>query len=120
MKRIFNEMRKKTTELLNPHQSGHPITNNQSFAETLESLRRQRRQEEPARIVAEVFDCDSLHTKQLLNGRYDLQALTDALSQSTELDVERSAASDALDCLNACYKISPQLSLSPLPFFLSC
>jgi hypothetical protein len=104
MRDIFNEMRGKTTELLTPHQNGHPITYNQLFVETLESLRRERRQKEPERILCQFFGVNKLEAFKLA-GTYDLQELANLLAASSEPDVKRSAASDALDCLNAYYKV---------------
>ncbi|KAJ4307317.1 hypothetical protein N0V88_000700 [Collariella sp. IMI 366227] len=39
-------------------------------------------------------------------GSYDLRSLADSLAESGELDMGRFAASEALDCLNAYYKVA--------------
>jgi GTPase SAR1 family protein len=108
MKDIFKAMRDKTTALLNPHQYGHPITYNQPFAETLEKLRRERRQEQAERMLREYFGVDTLKPCRL-NDQYHLQTLANTLAASAEPDIKRSAASDALDCLNAYYMVSGHL-----------
>jgi GTPase SAR1 family protein len=117
MRDIFKAMRDKTTELLNPHQYGHPITYNQLFVETLERLRLERRQREPERILRRFFRVDMLADTSL-NGVYNLRSLANSLAAAAEPDVKRSAASDALDCLNAYYLVSgptPSAFLQQLP-----
>ncbi|SPQ23961.1 4aabc9d3-cb0e-4cab-b923-e71054945ea4 [Thermothielavioides terrestris] len=106
MRRIFDEMRDKTTELLRPNQEAHPITYDHSFAEALENLRRERMRKEPERLLAKFFGVSSLQSAPEWKGSINLQALARALAASTEPEVKRSAASDALDCLNAYYKVA--------------
>lgn len=114
---ILKEMRNKTTELLKPLQSGHPIAYNHYFAETLQKMRETRRREDQEKILCQFLDVTSLTTNaQLHNGYYNLSALSDALIASNEPDVKRRAAGEAMDCLNAYYKASLALhSSNPLP-----
>jgi hypothetical protein len=119
MKTILNEMREKTTELLTPHQDGHPITYNHYFTETLQKVRHERGQRDRERIIREFFGTSSLGSYRL-DGDYDLKRLSDSLAGSGgERDMERFAANEAMDCLNAYYKvIHPPPSLSH-PLFLA-
>ncbi|KAK4233831.1 interferon-induced GTP-binding protein Mx [Achaetomium macrosporum] len=105
MNGILKEMRDKTTELLNPHQRGHPITYNHYFTETLQKVRRERWKTERERILCRFFGVDSLRSWRL-NDDYDLRHLADSLAESDEPNMGRFAASEALDCLNAYYKVA--------------
>src|SRR5690349_7631804 len=49
LKRILREMHEKVTELLKPHQDGHPITYNHYFTETLQKVQRERKEKERER-----------------------------------------------------------------------
>jgi GTPase SAR1 family protein len=119
MKTILHEMREKTTELLSPHQDGHPITYNHYFTETLQKVRHERGQKDRERIICDFFGVGSLRS-YVLDGEYDLKRLSDSLAGSGgERDMERFAANEAMDCLNAYYKvIHPPPSLSH-PLFLA-
>ncbi len=76
MKDILKEMRDKTSELLNPHRNGHPITYNDLFLNTLEDVRYKRRKLERETALRQFFGVDSLHAYKLA-GTYDLQKLAD-------------------------------------------
>lgn len=106
---ILNE---KTTELLTPHQRSHPITYNHYFTETLQKLRNQRNQDEYTKIIKKFFGVSSLETPHYCGGNHDLCQLVTALVQCTEPDMNRFACSEALDCMEAYYKVGPP--------FLSC
>ncbi|KAK4118379.1 hypothetical protein N657DRAFT_606320 [Parathielavia appendiculata] len=105
MSGVLQEMRDKTTELLMPHQHGHPITYNHYFTETLQKVRRERGKNERERILCRFFGVESLKT-WYLKGDFDLRRLADSLAESGELDMGRFAASEAFDCLNAYYKVA--------------
>ncbi|KAK4112757.1 hypothetical protein N656DRAFT_836798 [Canariomyces notabilis] len=106
MKAILAEMREKIQELLRPHQEGHPITYNDDFARKLQELRHERRRKEIEKTVCETFGVQFLMNNYNLAGGYNLRLLADRLIGSKEPDVKRSAAIDALDCLNAYYKVA--------------
>ncbi|KAL2163975.1 hypothetical protein VTH06DRAFT_3188 [Thermothelomyces fergusii] len=107
MGEIMQDMRAKTTELLNQHKSGHPITYNDEFAEALEKLRRARLTvKNPAAVLREFFNTPSLSSYHPLNGHYNLNALAESLTKVREPDMKRFAAEEALDCLNAYYQVA--------------
>ena len=106
---ILKEMRDKTTELLKPHQNSHPITYNHYFAETLQNMRRER-QKNPEEILKHYFGVSSLDGDKRLNGSFNLRDLAKSLKESNEPDMKNFAATEALDCLNAYYKV-PKLPL---------
>ncbi|KAK4150761.1 interferon-induced GTP-binding protein Mx [Chaetomidium leptoderma] len=108
MKEVLKAMRDKTTVLLSPNQNSHPITYNHDFAETLRKVRSERRLKEPERLLRQFLGVNSLEPNNHLAACYDLKGLADALakSASSEPDMKRSAAGEALDCLNAYYKVA--------------
>ena len=107
---ILNE---KSAELLKPHQRSHPITYNQDFSESLQELRNERNQNEYSNIVRQSFGVSSLQDNHYCNGMHDLRQLVTNLVQRTEPDMNRFACSEALDCMEAYYKVKhPSLSYS--------
>ncbi|KAL2140436.1 hypothetical protein VTI28DRAFT_3819 [Corynascus sepedonium] len=107
MGKILEEMRAKTTELLSPHRSGHPITYNHYFTETLQKVRGSRQHKKsPAEILRTFFNVSHLEPRQHLSGYYNLSALAESLEECRELNMRRFAANEALDCLNAYYKVA--------------
>ncbi|KAK4233415.1 hypothetical protein C8A03DRAFT_19520, partial [Achaetomium macrosporum] len=105
MNGVLQTMRDKTKELLTPHQHSHPITYNHYLTETLQKVRRERGQNERERILCRFFGVDSLQSWHS-DDEYDLRRLADSLAESGEPDMGRYAASEALDCLNAYYKVA--------------
>jgi hypothetical protein len=106
MEGILKEMRDKTSELLNPHRNGHPITYNHQFTEALETVRCNRRKLEQEATLCQFFGVKSLQPLDKLSSKVDLQKLADSLAGSQELDMRRFAANEALDCLDAYYNVS--------------
>ncbi|KAJ4367254.1 hypothetical protein N0V85_009141 [Neurospora sp. IMI 360204] len=106
MKGILNEMNAKIAELLKPHQSGHPITYNQDFVTALRTARKDRMVKDPSKIIAEFFRVSSLSQPVTINGAYNLEFLAQAISDCTPLEMKHFAAKEALDCLNAYYKVA--------------
>lgn len=100
--RILNA---KTTELLTPHQKSHPITYNNYFTETLQKVRSGRSRDEYTRIIKDFFGESSLELVYV-NGAKDFRPLVTALVKHTEPDMNRFACSEALDCMEAYYKVA--------------
>ena len=115
LSQLLQTLNEKTTELLVPHRRSHPITYNHSFTENLQKLRNERSQNDYSTVVKNFFGVSSLIN---LNSHYDdhsydLGELVNALMQRTQTDVNRSACSEALDCMEAYYKVDrPSLSSS--------
>lgn len=97
----------KTAELLTPHQKSHPITYNNYFTDTLQKVRSERSKNEFSRIVKNFFGVSSLEPSFYpSHHQKDLGQLVTALMQSTEQDSNRFACSEALDCMEAYYKVA--------------
>lgn len=106
---IGSTLKSKADELLEPHKNGHPITYNHYFTETLQKVRDQRRMDEVRRTLARWLGVDEDQfgtTTYYLSGDYDFRMLMENLSSRSEPDMDRFAASEALDCMEAYYKVA--------------
>ncbi|KAG7289877.1 hypothetical protein NEMBOFW57_006254 [Staphylotrichum longicolle] len=105
MEGLLSKMRAKTTELLAPHQAAHPITYNYDFTKTLREVRHENNRKHPEKVLCQFFGLGSLGSRMRLDGYYDLSKLAESLASSNEPDMDRFAALEALDCLNAYYEV---------------
>lgn len=106
---ILKTLKPKADELLGPHKNGHPITYNHYFTETLQKVRDERRMVEVRAALARWLnvDEDKLDTTNYkLGGTFNMRRLMQSLSSRSEPDMDRFAASEALDCMEAYYKVS--------------
>ncbi|KAJ0117159.1 Interferon-induced GTP-binding protein Mx [Diaporthe amygdali] len=106
---IMKILQSKADELLQPHKNGHPITYNHYFTETLQKVRDERRMADVRKALAQWLDKDEdeLDTSSCnLRGSYNLRGLMEALASRSEPDMDRFAASEALDCMEAYYKVA--------------
>ncbi|KAI1483206.1 dynamin family protein [Daldinia eschscholtzii] len=102
---LLAQAKTKTSELLDSHRHIHPITYNREYAETIQKTGQTQR-EEFTRILIEFFGLASLDATTYLNQRsYQLNTLVDRLVKK-EPDVERLAASEALDRMTAYYNLA--------------
>lgn len=108
MDHIMMTLQAKADKLLLPHSNGHPITYNHYFTETLQKVRDERKVSEVRSVVAKWLEKEEheVSGKLQLRGIFDLGGLIDSLTARTEPDMERFAASEALDCMMAYYKVS--------------
>ncbi|KAL2060887.1 hypothetical protein VTL71DRAFT_8939 [Oculimacula yallundae] len=83
----------------------HPITYNHYFTDTLQKVRNERNKDDFARILQDFFRTSSID-KIIVNQQLDLGVLLNALVQRTEPDMNRFACSEALDCMEAYYKVA--------------
>lgn len=108
---IMESLGKKTEELLQPHQEGHPITYNQQFFESFQKSRDDRRRAEVVqaikhslKITDEQVDSGST-VREFYAHDVNFLQLVNSLAKRSESDVDRFAASEALDCMEAYYKV---------------
>ena len=102
---LLGSLNVKTAELLTPHQKSHPTTYNHYFTESLQKVRNERSKNEYSKIVKDFFGVSTLEPSLYINQHKDLRQLVTALVQSTEPDMNRFACSEALDCMEAYYKV---------------
>lgn len=109
LKSITETLRTKAEELLEPHKDGHPITYNHYFTETLQKVPDDRRMVEVRSALSRWLHKDESELDMggtWLKGNFDLRELTKALASRSEPNMDRFAASEALDCMEAYYKVS--------------
>ncbi|OXV05778.1 hypothetical protein Egran_06454 [Elaphomyces granulatus] len=98
-------LKAKTAELLTPHKTSHPITYNHYFTETLQKVHSKWCEDEYTEIIQNFLEVPSLESVYL--GSYkDFRPLVTALMRRPEPDMNRFACSEALDCMEAYYKVA--------------
>ncbi|KAE8335744.1 hypothetical protein BDV24DRAFT_179111 [Aspergillus arachidicola] len=103
---LLKDLQQRTSELLQPHQQGHPITYNHYFTENLQKARREAWGDSLSTIICNFFDVSFLGTVSLDCSSYNLRHLRDSILQSTESSMSRFAATEALECMLAYYKVA--------------
>ncbi|RMZ66327.1 dynamin GTPase [Pyrenophora seminiperda CCB06] len=107
LERISKDVKSKTAELLASHQRGHPITYNHYFTEMVQQVREKRITAELTRIIQDVFGVSSLHPSGKSQCvEMDYRPLLDALVAHRNPDLNQYACSEALDCMQAYYKVA--------------
>lgn len=106
---IWSELTKKNAELLAWHQSGHPITYNHYFTETLQRIRNESKREKYRNVLERHLGNPSSGDTVRVNQNVDIAALTNALIRISEPDMDRYAATEAHECTEAYYKVLLQL-----------
>ena len=103
------------SNILRPHQVGHPITYNHYLTENIQKFREERRKKSLIGKIDAFFGTDHSKGKTLCEGRpFDVKALVQSLASDTVADMDRLACSEAIDCMRAFYKVSDRL----LPYAL--
>ncbi|KAB8239942.1 hypothetical protein BDV35DRAFT_399104 [Aspergillus flavus] len=103
---LLKILHQQTRELLLPHQEGHPITYNHYITENLQRARREVWGDSLSKIISQFFDVSSLEETYLWSNPYNLRSLHESIFQSTEPDMSHFAATEALDCMLAYYKVA--------------
>ncbi|KAB8205023.1 P-loop containing nucleoside triphosphate hydrolase protein [Aspergillus parasiticus] len=121
---LLQSMEARLTELLEPHQAGHTITYNHSFTEDLQKARRAIMEDRFSHVLTDFFGVPQITTSTNTyynnnsnnqpqynynnnrNRDFNLRKLLDSLLESTETDMIRYAAREALDCTLAYYKVA--------------
>lgn len=106
LEQIVRDLKSKTAGLLAPHQSGHPITYNEHFTETVQKLRTERSRTEFTSVLKKFFSIDSLQQSLEVSYReVDFEGLLAVLMASNNPNLSQDACSDALDCMQAYYQV---------------
>ncbi|KAI9845871.1 MAG: hypothetical protein M1838_001526 [Thelocarpon superellum] len=108
MDKISAQLKEKVTEVLMPFQKGHPITYNHYFTETIQALREKRLEEQMTTRLRKFWGTvDSSTSPGTSDARgVQMKDLISALSTRDELDMDRHACVELLDCMEAYYKVS--------------
>lgn len=108
MDTLWEALMARLNETLKPHYRSHPITYNHYFTETIQKIRADRIRRECGEAVKSFFGVSSLtpHHNVSSRGYIDLSLLVDAITRgASEPSMERFAASEALDNMDAYYKV---------------
>jgi GTPase SAR1 family protein len=107
MDRITKELGMKVSEIMRPHQKGHPITYNHYFTETIQKARQEHEKKNMIRPLNAFFKLKPQTTSSYIQPQsFNTADLLDALTQRTEEDPDRFACSETVDCMEAYYKVS--------------
>ena len=106
LNQLLETLTTKTAELLAPHQKSHPITYNHYFTDTLQNVRSKRSEKEYTEILKKFFNLSSIESAIYINQTKDLRQLVTALAKRADPDMNYFACSEALDCMEAYYKVS--------------
>jgi Dynamin family/Dynamin central region len=92
--------------ILEPHRKGHLITYNHYFTENIQRAKARHRNKSLTQQLESFFGSYLEENGQVHQATFDLKGLVSALDQSTEADMDRYACSEAIDCMQAYYKVS--------------
>ena len=114
MERYADRLEVKVAEILDPHQKGHPITYNHYFTETIQKARQEHAKKDQARRLNAFLKIKPDMGSSYVNPHQGFHTgdLLEALNQRTEADMDRYACSEAVDCMEAYYKVSTNVNSS--------
>jgi GTP-binding protein EngB required for normal cell division len=101
---LKKELREKITELLKPHDTGHPITYNHYLTENVQKAQAGRRMRDIKRTLEQFFGDDYAHLGTVKLS-VNVENLTKLLATKTEADMNNYASSTATDFMEAYYKV---------------
>ena len=107
----------KSTDLLQSYQKSHAITYSRDFTKNLRQARSKRYKNEYTTILKSFFGIESLDSVYF-DQPHDLNPLVTSLMERVEPDSNRFACCEALDCMEAYYKVirCPCIYIDALPF----
>lgn len=100
------QLKKKIHEIIQPHQEGHPITYNHYFTDNIQKSRQKHDETQLACRVNSFFGQNLDAGSVFIERGFNTGDLIAALTQRTEQDMDRYAASEAIYCMEAYYKVS--------------
>ena len=104
MSEILSSLETKTSEVVRSHQILHPITYNAEFTETIRKVRDDRRRAQYTAVVKSFFKVSNLQEASYHSSKLG-DLVENLVRETTELDMDRYAAIEALDCMEAYYKV---------------
>lgn len=101
------EMCAKADSIIEQYRSGHPITYNHYFTETIQNVRTKRLEDDLIqRLRAFLHLRDGEALEELNFTKLKKASLISALSTRNEVDMDSYACGEAVDCMLAFYKVS--------------
>ncbi|KAJ4365361.1 hypothetical protein N0V95_000508 [Ascochyta clinopodiicola] len=105
LEKLTIELRNKMTELLKPHDTGHPITYNHYLTENVQKAQSRRRTQEIKKSMEKVLGGDFTFDG-IVTHSFNVNSLINALVTKTEADMNNYASSTATDFMEAYYKVA--------------
>jgi hypothetical protein len=105
LERLTSELRVKVAELLEPHDTGHPITYNHYLTDNVQKAQSKRRAEEIKESLKGALGKD-YNESGVRYVQIDVNVLTDTLVSKIEADMNNYASSTATDFMEAYYKVN--------------
>ena len=105
LEKLGDMLRAGTSELLKPHQTGHPITYNHYFTENIQKARQAHLRLATINSLKGFFGAHFDDNQVVQAPPFKMGDLVNALSAQTEADMEQFACSEAVDCMLAYYKV---------------
>jgi hypothetical protein len=108
--RIRQAFEAKAYELLKQHELGHPITYNHYLTDNIQKARQDHSKKMLAAKIENYWGVNPLGDNHILyvskgSSQINTRSLLQTLTTSTEADMENFACSEALDCMEAYYKV---------------
>lgn len=106
MEQRREDMSKTADSILERYREGHPITYNHYFTETIQNVRAKRMEDDLAERLRNFLQLNEGEALEELNFNKIKKAnLISALSIRNEVDMDRYACAEAVDCMFAFYKV---------------
>jgi GTPase SAR1 family protein len=103
---LQHDLKAMVASILEPHQQGHPITYNHYLADNIQKAKAQHRKKSLTQQLEAFFEKKIDGEDTFVHQRsFDLKSLLSSLDQGTEADMDRYACSEAIDCMQAYYKV---------------
>ncbi|KAI1385786.1 P-loop containing nucleoside triphosphate hydrolase protein [Hypoxylon trugodes] len=99
LEKLHRQLQDKIDEILRPHEDGHPITYNHYLTENVQKARINRFRNSIMRGLKESGLGSSIYSK-------DLDHYLDSIMKHTESDMQTLSCSDAVDWMEAYYKVA--------------
>ena len=107
MEPIVAKLNAKVEEVLRPHKRGHPLTFNHYFTDNLQKKRQEEIRKATAQKIKTFFNADPFDARGgWVQQNFTAKSLLDALATGTEQDMEKFAAIEATNAMEAYYKVS--------------
>lgn len=98
-------LEKKIAEIMKPHQSGHPITFDLYFTDTILEARQEHTRKNQEKYLNTFFGLAPGTKEALVNAKFSTSKFLDALAQRSRENMDEFACSEATDCMLAYYKV---------------
>ncbi|KAJ4286507.1 hypothetical protein N0V90_013207 [Kalmusia sp. IMI 367209] len=105
LERLAAELRTKVTELLKPHDTGHPITYNHYLTENVQKAQSKRQAREIKSSLERILGGDYTAVG-VVDVRINVNTLINTIVSKTEADMNNYASSTATDFMEAYYKVA--------------